>query len=326
VSAPRRGSLGFRPRARARSIIARVRSWPEVTEGPKLLGFAGYKVGMTHVVMVEDWPGAPMYGRDVVKAATIIEVPPLYVGAVRAYSKSHYGLNVLSEAWAETVPKDLGRCFKVPEKFDFKSSIERIASNLSNVSELRLILCSQPRKAGIRKKKPEIFEVKVGGGSVEEAWDYSKSLVGSELNVGDVFKEGDYLDVISVSRGRGYQGVVKRHGIKIPPRWHKHRKGHRKIGSIGPAHPGVMRTIPRGGQLGFHQRTEYNKRILKIGENGDEINPKGGFKHYGIIRGPYIILEGSVPGTIKRFVKLRYTIRPSSNAPSSKPRLIYVHV
>jgi large subunit ribosomal protein L3 len=64
------------------------------------------------------------------------------------------------------------------------------------------------------------------------------------------------------------------------------------------------------GQLGFQTRTELNKRILKIGENGEEINPKGGFKNYGIVKTNYLLLEGSVPGPKKRLVRLRAAIRP----------------
>ncbi|MCS7386561.1 MAG: 50S ribosomal protein L3 [archaeon GB-1867-005] len=326
TNAPRRGSLGFRPRVRAASIVARIRSWPEVEEGPRLLAFAGYKVGMTHAVVVEDWPKAPLYGREVIKPVSIVETPPLYVCAVRAYKRTYDGLKALSEAWVEVPPKPLERVFTVPEKFNVDSALRRIESKLNEVSEFRLIVACQPQKAGIRKKKPEVFEVKIGGGSTEEQFEYAKKLLGSEVSIKDVFSEGQYVDVISVTKGKGFQGVIKRFGVKILPRWHKHRKGHRRIGSIGPAHPGVMWTIPRAGQLGFHQRTEYNKRILKIGESGDEITPKGGFMHYGLIRGQYVVLEGSVPGPTKRLIKLRYPIRPPENAPKTRPRVVYIHV
>ena len=55
-SAPNRGSLGFRPRKRAKRESARWRAYPEwaETSDPHLMGFAGYKVGMTHVVKVEE--------------------------------------------------------------------------------------------------------------------------------------------------------------------------------------------------------------------------------------------------------------------------------
>ena len=68
---PRRGSMGFYPRKRAKSIIARVRRWPKISE-VKLLGFAAYKVGMAHMVMTEDYKYSPLYGKEVVKPVTIL--------------------------------------------------------------------------------------------------------------------------------------------------------------------------------------------------------------------------------------------------------------
>jgi large subunit ribosomal protein L3 len=64
--------------------------------------------------------------------------------------------------------------------------------------------------------------------------------------------------------------------------------------------------------MGFHQRTEFNKRIIKMGENGEEITPNGGFVHYGVLRGDYVLVSGSVPGSVKRLVRFRYALRPPS--------------
>ena len=47
----------------------------------------------------------------------------------------------------------------------------------------------------------------------------------------------------------------------------------------------------------------------KIGTNGDEITPEGGFLHYGLVRGPYVLIKGSVPGPNKRLVRIRPAIR-----------------
>jgi large subunit ribosomal protein L3 len=62
--------------------------------------------------------------------------------------------------------------------------------------------------------------------------------------------------------------------------------------------------------MGFHQRTEYNKRIMKIGESGEEITPDGGFVHYGVVRNDYVLIAGSVPGSVKRLIRMRDAIRP----------------
>ena len=70
-----------------------------------------------------------------------------------------------------------------------------------------------------------------------------------------------------------------------------------------------MWTVARPGQLGYQTRTEYNKRILKISDNPEDINRKGGFLHYGVVRNQFIVLRGSVPGPKKRLIGLRHNIR-----------------
>ena len=89
-----------------------------------------------------------------------------------------------------------------------------------------------------------------------------------------------------------------------------------------------MYTVPRAGQFGFHQRTEYDKRIMIIGNTNDDqikINPAGGYKHFGLVKGDFIVLKGSVPGTYRRLIKLRSQIR---NAPDkvNKPNILEVVV
>ena len=66
------------------------------------------------------------------------------------------------------------------------------------------------------------------------------------------------------------------------------------------------------GQMGYHKRTEYNKKILKIGEASqvDEVNPSGGFIKYGLIKNGFVVLKGSIPGPSKRLVMLRKATRP----------------
>jgi large subunit ribosomal protein L3 len=74
-----------------------------------------------------------------------------------------------------------------------------------------------------------------------------------------------------------------------------------------------MYTVARQGQRGFHQRTEYNKRILIVSntdeKSGQQVNPAGGFKHFGLVKGDYIVVRGSVPGVPKRLIKMRLPIR-----------------
>ncbi|HEX9815594.1 MAG TPA: 50S ribosomal protein L3, partial [Candidatus Thermoplasmatota archaeon] len=136
-------------------------------------------------------------------------------------------------------------------------------------------------------------------------------------------KEGDMVDAIAVTQGYGFQGRVKRMGVKLLS--HKNSKRRRNIGTQGAWHPNwVTSTIPQTGQHGYQQRTEYNKRVLKVGENGQEITPRGGFPHYGIVRNKYVLFHGSLPGPAKRLIRFRDAIRYTTGVAIEKPQISYV--
>ncbi|MFB0501100.1 MAG: 50S ribosomal protein L3 [Candidatus Bathyarchaeia archaeon] len=321
--APKRGSLAYLPRGRAARAVGRIRFWPKVEDGPALLGFMGYKAGMTHVFMVEDKPGSLNLGKEIVHPATILDVPPITVCAIRAYVKNQYGLQTFTEAWMKDPPKDFNRTIVLPEHFNTEESLKKMEEGLDKIVHFRILAATQPRLAGVSKKKPDIMEIKVDGGAVKEQLEYAKSLIGKTVSITDVFKEGQFVDVVSISKGKGFQGPVKRWGIKILPR--KSRKTKRGVAAIGPwKPPRVLYTVPRAGQMGYHQRTEYNKRILKIGIDGSEVSPKGGFLRYGPVKGTYIVLNGSLPGPAKRLARLRCPARPPKKVPEAPPKITYI--
>jgi large subunit ribosomal protein L3 len=321
--APKHGSLAYLPRGRAARAVGRIRFWPKIEEGPALLGFMGYKAGMTHVFMVEDKPGSPNLGKEIVHPATVVDVPPIIVCAIRAYVKNQYGLQTFTEAWMKDSPKDFNRAVVLPEHFNTEEGLKKMEECLEKIVEFRFLAATQPRLAGVPKKKPDIMEIKVDGGSVKEQFEYAKSLLGKTVSITDIFKEGQFVDVVSISKGKGFQGPVKRWGIKILPR--KSRKTKRGVAAIGPwKPPRVLYSVPRAGQMGYHQRTEYNKRILKIGIDGSEVSPKGGFLRYGHVKGTYIALNGSLPGPAKRLVRLRYPARPPKKVPEAPPKITYM--
>ena len=308
-SAPRRGSLMYYPRVRARRITGRVRTWPTVGGAPRLLGFAGYKVGTTHLIMVDNKPKSPLFGREVAREITVVEVPPIYVYGFRAYVKSPKGLKTLGEILSKSLPKYAERAITVPKDYDPARAQALIEANLQNIAELRVLALTQPDKTGVDKKTPEVLEIKVGGDGVKAAYDYIKSIMGKAIKAKDFFTEGQILDATAVTKGKGFAGAVKRFGVKVLPNWHKHRKGHRVVGAISPSKPHMMFTIPRPGKMGFHQRTEYNKLILKVGENPAEINVAGGFLHYGPVKGDHVLVSGTLPGPTKRLIRFRYPVR-----------------
>ena len=68
------------------------------------------------------------------------------------------------------------------------------------------------------------------------------------------------------------------------------------------------------GQHGFFTRTEHNKRILLIDNDGKKVNQRGGILGYGLVK-DFVLLEGSVPGTQKRLVILRRQMRKKAKVP-----------
>lgn len=307
VKKPRSGSLGFYPRKRAKRMYPRITR--VVGDRTGALAFAGYKVGMVRIVMTDGRKGSKNFGQSIVKPGTVIECPPLKILGFRAYVNDANGLHAAGEVWSEKLPKDLAR--KINTKNLGKQSKQQLEKiEKANLHAVRFIVCTQPRSSGIGKKTPEIFELEVGGKSAKEKLEFAKQQLGNEIKITDFAKEGELVDVIAITKGKGTQGPVKRFGVKIQGR--KAAQKQRHVGAIAPQSPRrVLWTVAMAGQLGFSRRTELNKRILKIGEDGSQINPKSGFNRYGIIKSSYIILEGTTPGPKKRLVVLRQAVRPS---------------
>jgi len=305
---PNRGSMAFSPRKRARSETPHVSSWAAVEgDDPKILGFAGYKVGMSHIMAVDYRKKSTTAGQEIRMPVTIVEIPPMKIIGARGYIQDTYGLRTLTEAWEKKIDKDLERTLPIPKGHNAKAAWKKMSD--SDLEEVRLLVHTQPRMVtGIPKKRPEIMEMAVGGGSVDAQIEFAKEMMGKEFTMSDFTQDGEMLDAIAVTTGYGFQGHVKRWGVKLLT--HKNSKHRRMIGNLGPFSPGyVVSTVPQAGQTGYHQRTEYNKRLLKIGDNPDEINPKGGFLNYGLIRGNYALLHGSLPGPSKRLIRFRKAVR-----------------
>jgi len=325
-SAPRRGSVAFRPRARARSLEARVRTWPQMAgEKSSLLGFAGFKAGGIHVLTIDDREKTPNFGKQLLNPSTVIVTPPIRVIGIRGYKKDLYGQHAIFDVYAKDLPKELSR------KFDAKSGDDAFAkaeSAIGGASSVMAIVSVSPSSVGISQKTPFVFEVAVSGKDAKSQYDYVKGILGREVKASDILQVGQNIDVFGITRGKGIEGPITRFGVKR--KQHKSRKSVRAVGTLGPISPAVvMYTVARQGQRGFHQRTEYNKRILvmsstdKDGEHS--INPSGGFKHFGLVKGDYMIVRGSIPGVPKRLIKIRQPIR---NVPKKvlEPKVLEVVV
>ncbi|MFW9951508.1 MAG: 50S ribosomal protein L3, partial [Candidatus Thorarchaeota archaeon] len=305
--APRRGSLAFLPRKRASSIQGRIRNWLDIEEDINFLAFAGFKAGMTHITYIENQPNSPYYGKEIMKPVTIIETPPLILIGVRVYSEDEYGRYIQGEIFSTNLSQYLGKKVLLPnfEKYPFEGLKEDLTQKINDKSIVKAIFQTQPYLTSLPRKKPDIFECKINSiNNPHKELNFALEHLGKEVRAREVFKTGELVDIIAVTKGKGFQGPVKRSGVRLLPR--KDSKMKRAVACIGPWHPArVSYTVPRPGQLGYHQRTEYHKRIMLIGENEEEINPKGGLVRYGRIKGDYMLMLGSIPGPKKRVMKIR---------------------
>ena len=322
-SAPRRGSLAYLPRGRAKSMEARIRAWPKIdSDEPKLLAHAGFKAGCVQIVNIDDREKTPNHGKQLVSLGTVIVTPPILIVGIRGYSKNQNGKQAEFDLYANNLPKNISRLFNSKNK---ESLLEPSEIALKKIKEIYAVIAIIPRNANLSQKKPYVFEVSVKGGDIKKQFAYVKELLGKEVKIDQVFEAGVTVDTAAITKGKGWEGPITRWGVK--KKQHKSRKSVREVGSLGPISPQyVMYTVPRAGQRGLHQRIEYNKKIMVMDNTENikyEINPKGGFKHFGNVNGDFVIVRGSVPGTYNRLIKLRSQIR---NVPKKiiKPNILEV--
>jgi len=324
--APRHGSLAYLPRKRAASIKGRLRHWIDNSDEVNFLGFAGFKAGMTHITYIEDQKNSPYFGKELMKPVTVIEVPPLILIGIRVYNEDEYGKYIQGELLSLEFNDYLNRKINLPnpEEYNAKVIKKKLLGMLNETSEIRGIFQTQPNLTSVPRKKPDLLEIKLNSiNNVEEAFNFALERLGREIKVREILTEGELIDIIAVTKGKGFQGPVKRYGVRILSR--KNSKIRRAVACIGPWHPArVLYTVPRPGQLGYHQRTEYHKRIMLIGENEEEVNPKGGFIRYGKVKGDYLLILGSIPGPKKRLIRIRKTIRPSKSFTVKSPEITFI--
>jgi len=284
--------------------------------------------------------------KEIVEPVTIIETPPMVAIGVVGYSETPKGLKAVTAVWASHISQGAKRRFyknwndskkKAFSKYSHKATAEVRETQLEKLRKeatvIRVLAHSQYEKLNLPQKKDYIIEIQVNGGSsVAAKVNFAKDLLEKQINVGSVFRTNEMIDTIGISRGRGWEGVTTRWGTKRLPR--KTRKGLRKVACIGPWHPSrVFFSVARSGQMGYHHRTEVNKKIFKIGKsrlteegkyNGQtksdltkkDINPLGGFPHYGQVNNDFLMIKGGVVGPVRRVITMRKVAGrfPSSNA------------
>lgn len=341
---PRQGSLAYLPKRRTRHHRGRVRHFPkdDAAKPVHLTAFMGYKAGMTHVVKyMERREGKKVIKKDIVQSATVIECPPMKVVGMVGYIETPRGLRALSTVWAAQLDNDVKRRFyknwmnakkkafsKYAEKHKLgdndKGSIKRDLARITKYCTVVRALCAtQIRKLHLRQHKAHVMEIQVNGGNVADKVNWTYNKFEQEVTVGEIFSDNDMADTIGVTRGKGTQGPIKRFGVSRLNR--KTHRGLRKVACIGAWHPSAVKwTVARRGQMGYHSRTEINKKIYRVGAGAirgvknnatcpadaieKNITPMGGFPHYGEVNEDFLLVKGQVLGCRKRPVVFRHPV------------------
>lgn len=261
------------------------------------------------------------------------------------YVETPRGLRTLTTVWAQHLSDSAKRVFYKnwyrakrkafthyaarvadPNNTDQQHELDRIKKFCQVV---RLICHTDIGKIKLRQKKAHLAEIQINGGDAAAKVDYGKSLFERTVPVSSVFNPNEMVDAISITKGKGFEGVVTRWGVTRLPR--KTHRGLRKVACIGAWHPARVKfSVARAGQNGYHHRTEQNKKIYRIGKSVHTdaegkhdpkafhpnattetdltvkaITPMGGFPQYGTVNEDYVMVKGGIPGVPKRVVTLR---------------------
>merc|ERR1712136_575028 len=303
------------PKKRSRRHRGRVKAFPrDDSKKPiHLTAFLGYKAGMTHIVREVDKPGSKVNKKEVVEAVTILETPPMVIVGIVGYVATPKGLRALRTVWAEHIGEDCRR---------------RFYKNWYKSKKKAFTKASKKWQDDLGKK---VIEIQVNGGTIAQKVDWARQHLEKPVPITSVFAQDEMIDVIGVTKGKGFKGVTSRwHTRKLPRKTHK---GLRKVACIGAWHPSrVQFTVARAGQKGYHHRTELNKKIYRIGRGihtrkgkvvknnaatdydltDKSITPMGGFPHYGEVNNDFVMIKGCCMGPKKRVITLRKALVTSA--------------
>ncbi|MCK6500125.1 MAG: 50S ribosomal protein L3, partial [Nitrospira sp.] len=122
---------------------------------------------------------------------------------------------------------------------------------------------------------------------------------GDQVGV-NIFAEGDFIDAIGITKGRGFEGVVRRHHFRGGDSTHGAKGWHRRSGAIGQRlFPGtVMRGMKMPGHMGQVRRTVQNLEVVKV-----------------LVDDQILLIKGAIPGANGEFVVIRESKkRPKTTA------------
>ena len=125
---------------------------------------------------------------------------------------------------------------------------------------------------------------------IKEFRDFSKEVKPGDIVGPALFAPGDFIDAIGTTKGRGFEGVMKRHHFAGGPASHGHKGWHRRVGAIGERlFPGtVLRGFKMPGHMGQRTRTTQNLEVVQVRE-ADNL----------------LLIKGALPGSEGDYVVIR---------------------
>ena len=181
---------------------------------------------------------------------------------------------------------EAGPCTVVQKKTSEKEGYEAVQLGYEDVPERKL-------------NKPEMGHLNKAGVSPKKYLREFNLENAAELNVGDIvkadtFKAGDFVDVTGISKGHGYQGVIKRHGAHRLKETHGSGPVHRHAGSMGSStDPSrIFKGKIGAGHMGVDQVTVQNLSVVKV---DPELN--------------MLVVCGAVPGPKGGLVTIKSTVK-----------------
>ena len=208
---------------------------------------------------------------------------------VKAIIGKKVGMTQIFDEKGKVIPVtviEAGPCVVVQKKTAEKDGYDAVQLGFQDVKENRITKpeLGHLKKAGVAAKR-HLKEFRLD--------DVSKLNVGDELKA-DVFAEGDRVDVTGTSRGKGFSGVIKRHGAGRTPTSHGGGPVHRHAGSMGsgtdPSR--IFKGKMGAGQMGAERVTIQNLDIAKV---DPQIN--------------LIAIRGAIPGPRGSIVYLKDTVK-----------------
>ena len=153
---PRKGSLQFWPRKRAKKFLPSV-NWDAINSGKNLKGFICYKAGMASAFVQDNTKDSMTKGKKIIVPVTILECPPMKIFSVRFYKNGIVSNEIISK----NLDKELKRKLKLPKKY------EKQIDSITDYDDVRVIVYSQVKKTNVIKT-PDLIEVGLKGNLEEK--------------------------------------------------------------------------------------------------------------------------------------------------------------